>query len=193
MAANQHYIYAHTCSLIRGALFKACPVRRETAITLSSQSSFPASAPHLHPVIHFSPSSVISLPLSTSISSHPHPPHSLIYDFPLSVPCVAVLSSSYITLLFFISPLRQLLSPPILIRSTLRLLLAAFSFSTSARLPPPLSLCPSSLPVPRSSADLSPVRLRPAEMDTPPGKQVRQNRLEGGGKWRDQWQRRTCR
>lgn len=181
--AGRHYIYAHTCSLIRNALFKACPARPETAITLSSQSSFPASAPHLHPAIHFSPSaSVISLPLSTSISSHPHPPHSPIYDFPLSVPCVAVLSSSYITLPFLISPLHQLLSPLILIRSTLRLLLAAFSLSTSALLPPPLSLCPSSLPVPRSSADLSPVRLRPAEMDTPPGKQVRQNRLEGGGK-----------
>lgn len=107
-----------------------------------------------------------------------------------SPPHISLYSSSFLPF----APPHQLLSPPILIRSTLRLLLAAFPFSTSALLPPPPpSLCPSSLPVPRYSADLSPVRLRPAEMDTPPGKQVRQNRLEGGGKWRDQWQRRTCR
>lgn len=55
-----------------------------------------------------------------------------------SPPHISLYSSSFLPF----APPHQLLSPPILIRSTLRLLLAAFPFSTSALLPPPPHCAP---------------------------------------------------
>lgn len=68
MTSNQHYIYTHTCNLIHQAVFQACPVLRETAITFASQSSFlPAgrtlTLPSIFHLYLQPPSSAFILPL----------------------------------------------------------------------------------------------------------------------------------
>lgn len=136
MTANQHYIYAHTCSLIRNALFKACPVQREShysliSIIFSCQGASPAPRhPFFTLCLRYQPPAVHLYLQPPSSASFPH-----LWLSPLcpvlqcSPPHISLYSSSF-------TPPHQLLSPPILIRSTLGLLLAAFSFSTSALLPP---------------------------------------------------------
>lgn len=116
MAANQHHIHPRTCSEMRHAMFKACPVLRDGHYFLIS-IIFPASVPNSHLAIHFSPCACFVSLLSTSNSSCPHPPS--FSHFRLS-PVSQGSLFSYITPLFLISrlhfslqtPSHQLFSPP---------------------------------------------------------------------------------
>lgn len=150
MTPNRHHIYTHTCNTLGSISSLPCAERNSHYFLISI--IFSASTPNPHPAIYFSP-------LSQATLIHLHSP---IDDFPLSFP-LSQGSFSYIIPPFPFSPFHwaspQLLSSLFLIIATLRLPLAALSFSTSALLSP-LSLCPGPLPVPRSSADLSPLRLR---------------------------------
>lgn len=181
-------------------------MRRETAIIFSSHSSvLPACQALTLPSI-FHPLPPLSTSLSPTTSRNPHPPSLSHLRLSPFHPFVAVLSFPYITPLFLVSPLHQTcphFSPPtplsfplpFLIKSTLRLPLAAFSLSASALLS--LSFGPGSLPIPRSSAHLSLFRLRPAWTDTLPGKQSKAKWTKGRRRVKElmkaeKWQRK-CR
>lgn len=165
---------AGLCVLIKINSDKASPCHPFFTLSLLYRPFFflplsPATFIHLHsPPFMTSPS--LSIPLSQY--SFPHISHHPSLFLPFTSLVLALLSS-----------------PLILIISTFRLPLAAFSLLASALLSLIHSAPAHCLSLACSSAHLSPFCLRLAEMDTLPGKQVKKNRLKGGRKWEIQWRR----
>lgn len=168
MGAKKEHVYAH----IR---FKYCRVLRESRALRSHQNQF-CQGLALPSIFHPLPTLSAFL-FSSSVPSHLYPPaFSPIYDFnlPLSQYSFPHISHHPSLFLPFTSLVLSLLSSPlILIISTFRLPLAAFSLSASALLSLIHSAPAHCLSLACSSAHLSPFCLRLAEMDTLPGKQVK--------------------